>query len=363
MNKSEMPGVRACDAELVIPNLVSRMRAVVAEAFPPQDHVRPVIVGVSGGADSLCLADALHSVAEAHRLHIVVAHLDHGLRGAVAQEDALAVRRFAEARGLPCVVGRVDVAVLAQEGRVSLELAARRARYAFLAEVARNHSAQEVAVAHHADDQAETVLLRLLRGSGLRGLRGMRPRSPLPAAPQLTLVRPLLGVARAEIEAYCRARALHPRDDATNRDLHHLRNRVRHELLPLLRTYNPNIARTLARLADVLTDDWEIVETAARAALDQVATVQPGEVRLDRAAWRALPRGLQRATLRLAAEHVYGDVVELPYAVVEEARRVLNSQASRACIALTAGLRVYVERNAATMCTAANLPPACPEGV
>ncbi len=338
----------------MIPNLVSRLRSVVAEAFPPRDHARSVIVAVSGGADSLCLADALHQIAEMRRLRLVIAHLDHGLRGAAAHADAQFVQAFAAARNLDCVTGRQDVPALAQRDHISLELAARRARYAFLAQVATARAAQEVAVAHHADDQAETVLLRLLRGSGLRGLRGMLPRSPLPGAPHLVLVRPLLRVTRAEIAAYCQAIGVQPREDLTNRDTRHLRNRVRHELLPLLRAYNPNIAQTLARLADVLADEWEIVEASAREALERVAHVTPQEVRLDRDAWCALPRGLQRATLRLAAEQLHGDVVELPYAVVEEARRVLNSAAPRAEIALTAGLHICVERESARVRRAAD---------
>lgn len=337
----------------MISNLVSRIREAVAQAFAPfrpsAEAATPVVLAVSGGADSLCLADATLAVAPRLQLRPLIAHLDHGLRAEASAADAAFVRGFAIERGVPYVVERVDVGALARERKQSIEVAAREARYRFLARVAEQHCARLVALAHHADDQAETVLLRLIRGTGLHGLRGMRPCDALPTAPHLTAVRPLLRVSRAEIEQYCRQQKLQPRHDETNDALDHTRNRVRHELLPLLESYNPNIRLTLTRLADTIASDVEIVEQATHAAFERIAQPSPQGIVVDRSAWRALPCGLQRATLREAVQRLKGDVTGLQYATIEEARDVLNSDAPTGEIALPHEVRIEVTKHTFTV--------------
>ncbi|MFC1463740.1 MAG: tRNA lysidine(34) synthetase TilS [Candidatus Brachytrichaceae bacterium NZ_4S206] len=333
----------------MISNLVSRIRNEVAQAFEPfcastEDGATGVVLAVSGGADSLCLADATLAIAPRLRLRPLIAHLDHGLRGEASAADAEFVCAFAAERSVPCVVERADVNALAREHKLSIEVAAREARYRFLARVAEAHGTRLVALAHHADDQAETVLLRLIRGTGLQGLRGMQTHDALPTAPHLTAVRPLLRTSRAEIEQYCRERKLLPRHDATNDALDHTRNRIRHELLPFLERYNPNIRMTLTRLADTVAADVEIVEQATQAAFERVAQLSPEGIAVDRPAWCALPRGLQRAILREAVRRLQGDVTGLQYAAIEEARDVLNSDAPTGEIALMHDVRIEVTK-------------------
>lgn len=348
----------------MISNLVSRVREEVARALNP---LRPfkgsrkdsplgqrsskrsgaeaggsVVLAVSGGSDSLCLADAVLAVAPRCNLQPLIGHLDHGLRGDASREDAEFVRAFAAAHGVPCVVERVDVPAVARERRLSVEVAAREMRYQFLARSAEQASARQVVLAHHADDQAETVLLRLIRGTGLAGMRGMQVHSPLPGAPHLIAVRPLLRVSRADIERYCRDQKLQPRHDATNDELHHARNRIRHELLPLLEQYNPNIRSVLARLADTVSSDLEIIEQATRESFARITCASERGIAIDRLAWRALVPGLQRATLREAVRRLKGDVTNLKYAAVEEARDVLNSDAGTGEIALMQDVRIEV---------------------
>ena len=301
-----------------------------------------MLLAVSGGPDSLCLADAVLAIAPRLNIKPIIAHLDHGLRGDAAREDAEFVCAFADARRVQVVVGYADVSAHAQTHNASIEVAARDVRYAFLARTTETHNAQLVALAHHADDQAETVMLRLLRGTGLHGLRGMQMRSPLPGAQHLTAVRPLLHVTRADIERYCAECNLQPRHDATNDDLRHARNRVRHELLPLLEQYNPNIRSVLARLADTVTSDLEIIEHATRETFERIARMADEGVVVDRAAWRELPAGLQRAVLREAVRRLRGDTTNLGYAAVEEARDVLNSDAGVGEIALMTDMRIVV---------------------
>src|SRR5579859_4536404 len=213
-----------------------------------------IIVAVSGGTDSLCLLHALNRLCGPGRryphLRLRVAHLNHKLRGEAGFQDAAYVAQLAVRWGLPATIGEIDVPALALEERRSLEDAARIARYRCLREVAQG---QPIAVAHHAGDQVETLLLHWLRGGGLGSMVGMRPR-------QQDIIRPLLGVSRAEIATYCQRHALIPLEDASNSDPRFLRNRIRHELLPLLESLNPNIRSTLLRNAEVARVDAGWIE-------------------------------------------------------------------------------------------------------
>ena len=308
----------------------------------------PLLLAVSGGPDSLCMADAI--IALQSELHVapVIAHLDHQLRGEAARADADFVRTFATHMQVPCIVEQVDVGELSRVQHISIEVAAREARYRFLASAAQSIGAQYISIAHNADDQAETVLLRLLRGTGIYGLRGMRPVHPLEASSihtaGLILIRPLLGVQRTEIECYCRSRDLAPRLDATNNELHHTRNRIRHELLPLLEQYNPGIRKVLVRLAETATTDTETIDFATQQVFQGLLiTADPNQpLTLDRATWCALPVGLQRATLREAVKRVKHNLTDLKFAGVEEARDVLNSDARTAEIAILDDIRIIV---------------------
>jgi tRNA(Ile)-lysidine synthase len=285
-----------------------------------------LVAGVSGGPDSLCLLHLLRRLAPEAALRLHVAHLNHGLRGVEADADADAVAALAEAWQIPYTIGHVDVPALAAASHQSIEEAARHARYQFLAQLAAGLPAgarlPRIAVAHNADDQAETVLMHFLRGSGVAGLRGMLPITPLAewvpwreegGAGAFQVVRPLLTISRADIEAYCAAHGLHPRRDLTNADTAIYRNRLRHELLPILAEYNPGIREVLGHTAATLAADVEVLTQSLDAAWQRVLLAPvtgetpvgaekfpPEAILLDLYRWRALPLGLQRAMVRRA---------------------------------------------------------------
>src|SRR5438874_9686699 len=254
-----------------------------------------IIVAVSGGADSLCLLHVLNRLcgsrpeARYPAVLLHVAHLNHKLRGEASSQDAAYVAQLADSWGLPVTIGEIDVPALArQEGR-SLEDAARTARYRFLREVAQG---QSIAVAHHADDQVETLLLHWLRGSGLAGMVGMLPR-------QEDIIRPLLEVSHAETVAYCQQHALLPLEDASNSDPRFLRNRIRHELLPLLESMNPGIRSTLLRTAEVVRVDIEWIEAQVDNSWPLVVVSEHEDsIKLNISALLALPLSLQRHLVR-----------------------------------------------------------------
>ena len=221
-----------------------------------------IVVGVSGGADSTALLLALQELKSAGKLfvNICVAHLDHKLRKTSGQ-DAKWVADFAAKLGYDCVIGRANVAELARASNDNLEQAARHARYAFLERTAKKKSAKYVLTAHTMDDQAETVLLRLMRGSAGAGLGGMDAMRPLGANKSITLVRPLLWARRADTENYCRLRKTSFLVDEMNSDLGLSRVRVRQQLLPLMQSFNNRIVEALSRTAAQLREDRAVLAT------------------------------------------------------------------------------------------------------
>lgn len=231
-----------------------------------------VVAAVSGGADSTAMLLALEELKRAGLLSVelFVAHLDHGLRGEAGEEDAHWVARRAHSLGFECRTGRADVGGRAKVARDNLEQAARRARYEFLSSVARDARAAAVLTAHTLDDQAETVLLRLLRGSGGEGLGGMSPERRLEEGVEVYLRRPLLAWARrADAESYCRARGVEFLTDEMNEDERFARVRVRRQVMPLLEGVNPRAAEAIARAAELLREDSSALELLASQLLEE----------------------------------------------------------------------------------------------
>ena len=255
-----------------------------------------IVVACSGGPDSLTLASVLLAMREKWGLELRIAHFEHGIRGEASEADAAFVRDFAEAHGVPCSVVHEDVPAFAGRARLSLETAARERRYAFLEKTAREMGEGAlIATGHHAGDQAETVIMHLLRGSGVDGLAGVRPRAG-------TRIRPLLCVTRAEIEAYCREKGLTPRTDETNFLPDAARNRVRLEVLPALRRYSPAADEALCRLAEAEAEIVDFLQEAAGAVWDEAATERDGEWHIRRDIYRRQPAAVRKALLRRWAE-------------------------------------------------------------
>ena len=226
----------------------------------------PILVAASGGLDSMVLLDLLHRLATKHRWRLMIAHFNHRLRGRSSQADERLVRRTAEKLQLPIVVERADVREFARIHKISVEMAARQLRHDFLARTATRRKIPTVALAHHADDQLELFFLRLLRGSGGEGLAGMQCRSPCPANRRIQLVRPLLDVPKAALREYARSRHITFREDVSNASLDFQRNRIRHELIPLLKQkYQPALDKIIPRVMEIIGAEAEVVGNLALA--------------------------------------------------------------------------------------------------
>jgi tRNA(Ile)-lysidine synthase len=324
---------------------VKRALRDVAARLP--DLFRPdarVVVAVSGGQDSTCLLHALTRLRDGPDL--VAAHVDHALRPESAAEAA-AVAQRAEALGISALLRRVDAAAYRQtHGPLAVQHAARIVRYEALASVVAEVGAQAVLVGHTADDQAETVLLHVLRGTGLSGLSGMRLDDELdparlgplaaelagqPLATPLRVVRPLLRVPRATTLAYCQEERLALTPDPSNDTDRYARNRVRRDLLPHLEHYNSAIKRVLARTAELATDDEDALQALAEERFTEIAEpLDGGGYQYDRAAWRRLPRALQRRLLRRTLLALTGRLEDVRDAPIEDVLNVLCAGDARA---------------------------------
>lgn len=240
------------------------------EPFPLEKMRLPrfgekILIAVSGGLDSMVLLYVLKSKSVAHRWQLAVVHFNHHLRGRASDADEALVRNTAASMKLPFITGGALVEEVAKKQKLSIEMAARKLRHEFFAQTVRKYRMNAVALAHHADDQVELFFLRLLRGTGGSGLAGMKWRSLSPVDENISLIRPLLDFSRTELEFYARENKIRYREDATNNSPDFLRNRIRHELLPLLhRKYQPGLNKTILRFMEISGAESAFIDEMAR---------------------------------------------------------------------------------------------------
>jgi len=323
-----------------VPTLEQRVLHFIEEHHLVSRH-RRLVVAVSGGPDSVCLLHILYTLKENLGIVLHVAHLNHELRGDEADADAQFVSDLTRRLGIPATVERRDVKVYQARQRLSLEEAAREVRYDFLAEVAGLVGTGWVAVGHTVDDHIETILMHLIRGTGTRGLRGLQPLTGW-RQNNITVVRPLLQVSREETAGYCVRYRLVPRIDASNLSLSPLRNKIRHQLLPLLRSYNPRVDEALLRTARIVSDDGAFVDEQVVRVWDEVAKQQENTVVLDKERFCRLPVVLQRYLLREAIERLVGNVRDIETRHIDGIMAALAKPAGRS-LNLPSGLLFFVD--------------------
>lgn len=259
-----------------------------------------VVLAVSGGPDSLCLLHLMYRLSKQLNLKIIVAHLNHCLRPE-AEEEVLGVKAAAEKFALPFVTRAVDIKKLKREKGISEEEAGRLARYSLLFDVAKDFNAAKIALGHHLDDQAETVLLNIIRGTGPDGLAGILP---ITSRGGYKLIRPLLCLRRTEIEDFCRDQKLLPYTDSTNLELDYTRNKLRLELIPQLeKEYNPRLREALFGLSKLAAADRQLLQGLARQYYKKLVRIDKNKLAIDRSSLLKLPSALHGRILRLALLH------------------------------------------------------------
>jgi tRNA(Ile)-lysidine synthase len=310
------------------------------EMLQPGDRV---VVGVSGGADSIALLHALWEIRRDLHLSLVVAHLDHGLRPEARQERAF-VRKVSRELGVPFVGRKVDVRGWQKEKNLALQEAARELRYGFFLDVAKSQKASKIALGHTADDQAESVIMRLLRGSGTRGLAGIPPlRDGI-------FVRPLIETWREEIEAFLQEKKINYLTDPSNQSLHFLRNRVRHELLPILQQYNPRIRQNLVQMAELFREEEEFWQERIEEKFPSLVRLQKKtSLTLDIPSLMEQPRPLRFRLLRYAIEKIAGNLRKMSFAHVFGIEGLLQSAEPNKSLKIPQGIHIIKTYQALTL--------------
>lgn len=287
-------------------------------------------IGVSGGPDSVCLINILTELRHKLGIKLHIAHLDHGLRGAESEEDARYVKELAARLNIPATIEKRPVREYQIEKRLSLEEAAREVRYSFFSQLARQLGATRVAVGHTGSDLIETMLMHLIRGSGTRGLAGLRPEARwLFEGNRLSIIRPLLCLSRSETTTYCQSYELAPRSDSSNLSLSPLRNRIRLELLPLLETYNPQIASALMRTGRIASDDIDLIDGETIRLTGEISEITGNKVVIERVKFIALPAALRRSLLRRLIEELIGDLRNIEMQHIEAIMTLLDKPAGK----------------------------------
>lgn len=295
-----------------------------------------VVLAVSGGPDSLCLLYMFNNLAVEYNLKLVVAHLNHCLRPE-GRHEAIAVEKIANSLNLPCEVKAVDIRAYKQLLGVGEEEAGRRARYLFLLEVARKYGASKIATGHHRDDQAETVLLNIIRGSSVDGLSGILPIRKWKG---VKLIRPLLNLWRVEIENYCRELNLKPFTDSSNLETDYKRNKLRLELIPLIEArFNPKIREGLAGLADLAARDRHFLQSLAKLKYRELARFTGNVTIFKQQLLKKLPPALRGRVVYMAIKK-YLPAGKISRAHVEQVLRQIINNKTGQTLTLPGGLRV-----------------------
>lgn len=312
----------------------------VKEAVKKNDLIRKgdrILLGVSGGPDSVALLYVLNSLKKEWRLSLRVAHLDHMLRKDSAKDKEF-VESLCRKLKIPLVTAQVNIKEIAKRG--SLEEVARNARLGFFFKAAKDIKAKKIALGHNLDDQAETVLMRVLRGTGLYGLGGISPKRKIAG---YEIIRPLIGVRRHEIEAFLKQKRIKPRRDPTNRQDIYFRNKIRNRLLPLLeKEFNKSVRDSLSYLAQSAADDYDYLSQRARLSFKSVRG--PGE-KIDLRKLRKLHAAMQRLILRLMIQKAQGDLRRITFTHIREIEDLIFNRPVHSIVDLPKGVSVIKKKD------------------
>ncbi|MHA7966167.1 tRNA lysidine(34) synthetase TilS [Paenibacillus sp. CAU 1782] len=315
-----------------------------------------IVVAVSGGPDSMALLHLLHAVSSERRLRLVAAHVNHGFRGEESERELQTVVRFAESMEIPCETVTLDMPAYLEKNRLNLQAAAREKRYAFLHETAVRHGASVIALAHHADDQAETVLMRLIRGAGLGGLSGMSDKR---AEKNMELIRPLLRMNKSDLLRYCEDYDIPYMVDSSNAKRDYFRNQVRLDVLPYLEQYNPRLSSSLQRLAEVAGAEDDYMELQTESLLESIVSRRHGQLEVSCTDLTSLHVALQRRLIKLILRYLLQENDYLSFEGIEKMRFAampespstwrMDIGANLVCVREYGKMRWFRERSAAEM--------------
>ena len=305
-----------------------------------------IVLGLSGGPDSVCLLHILNRLKEVLDIEVYAAHLNHQIRGMEAQKDALYVSQLCESLGITFFVKSINVPQYCKDNKLSLEEGARKLRYEMFFEIKEKLNANKIAIAHNMNDQAETVLMRMMRGTGLQGLKGIDYiRDDI-------IIRPILEIERSEIEAYCEEHKLDPRIDATNLESIYTRNKIRLELIPYMKdNFNSNIIESIVRMSNSLRNDNDFIEEEAFKKFKEVAFINGYNLEIKLAKYINLHKSLKSRIIRNGIKYVLGDTNFIDQKHIEEIIDLEGENKIDKKIVLPRGLFVYRQKDKLVLTT------------
>ncbi len=301
-----------------------------------------ILAGVSGGPDSVTLLHVLHSLKKEYSLNILIAHLDHKFRGEESAGDRKFCEGLAKKYNLEIIWEEIDVPKIAEEKKISPEEAARFERYDFFKRIAKERGMDKIAVGHTRDDQAETVLMRIIRGAGMKGLGGISPVKDMRGN---KIIRPLIEISRKEVEDFISESGLKFRKDSSNEKSIYTRNKIRLELIPLLeKEFNSNIKEVLANMAENLQVENDFLSRYSRRKFKSVSKIKREEILIDIKKFKKQPEAVRKRILRAALEELKGDLRRLTYQHWKEIEGLIDSRPVNSIVDLPAGIIITKDR-------------------
>ncbi|MEG0180248.1 MAG: tRNA lysidine(34) synthetase TilS [Peptostreptococcaceae bacterium] len=299
-----------------------------------------IVLGLSGGPDSVCLLHILHRLKEVLDIEVYAAHLNHQIRGIEAQKDALYISQLSDDLGVTLFVKSMNVPEYCKENKLSVEEGARKLRYEMFFEIKERLHADKIAIAHNMNDQAETVLMRMMRGTGLQGLKG------IDIIRDEVIIRPILEIERADIESYCEQYKLNPRIDSTNLESIYTRNKIRLELIPFMRdNFNSNIIESIVRMSNGLRNDNEFIEEEALRMFDEVSLKQLDSIEIYLDEYINLHKSLKSRIIRHGIKYVLGDTNFIDQKHIEEVIEFEAESKIDKKLILPRGLFIYRQKD------------------
>jgi len=321
--------------------MIDKVRGTIKKYNMLKPHDK-VLVGLSGGMDSVVLVYSLLALKKEYSLDMLIAHLDHKFRGKESEADRKFCEALAENLGLEIVSCAIDIPKIAKEKGISPEEAARFERYDFFKRQCKIKNIKHIAVAHNKDDQAETVLMRVIRGTGTAGLGAMNPVKDMEG---FIILRPLIEVTRKEIEDFIKENKLKFRHDSSNDKVIFTRNKVRKELLPYLeKNFNPNVKEVLSNMAENLRLENEFLEKFSNRKFRSISNIKNGTVSIDIKKFKKQPEAVRKRILRSALRHVKGDLRRFTYQHWKEMEDLIHNRPTHSKVDLPLGVNVIKEK-------------------
>ncbi len=316
-----------------------------------------VVIGVSGGPDSMCLLDILYGLKQTIQIQIIVAHVNHQIR-AQAQEETKYVQEFCKSKNIPCFVKYADVQMIAKQQKKGTEEIGRIIRYEYFEEIAAKTNACKIATAHNANDNSETVLMNILRGSAIAGLKGIEMTRKSANNPRITYIRPILTLKREEIEQYCQKNNLNPKIDKTNLENIYTRNKIRNELIPYLqKEFNPNMIQNLNRLSDLAKEEEQYFSKIVK---KEYETLKMGEnekeIILDLKAFNLLPKVIKTRLLLYTINKAIGTTQGIEKINIEDILKLCSNNIGNKYLTPNKNIKILIKKGKIFFITKANLP-------